>query len=43
MMSLHSPLPRKMMSYVLSSVVCPFEGFKSVGVKAVKTQEMCKL
>ena len=27
----------------LSSVVCPYEGFKSIGVKAIKTQEMCKL
>ena len=27
----------------LSSVVCPYEGFKSMGVKAIKTQEMCKL
>ena len=27
----------------LSSVVCPYEGFKSRGVKVVKTQEMCKL
>ena len=27
----------------LSSVVCPFEGFKSMGVKVIKTQEMCKL
>ena len=25
----------------LSDVVCPFEGFKSMGVKAVKTQEVC--
>ena len=24
----------------LSSVVCPFEGFKSMGVKAIKTQEV---
>ena len=27
----------------LSSVVCPYEGFNSMGVKAIKTQEMCKL
>ena len=27
----------------LFSVVCPYEGFKSMGVKAIKTQEMCKL
>ena len=27
----------------LSSVVCPYEGFKSMGVKAIKTQEMCML
>ena len=27
----------------LSSVVSPYEGFKSIGVKAIKTQEMCKL
>ena len=27
----------------LSSVVCPYEGFKSMGVKTIKTQEMCKL
>ena len=27
----------------LSSVVCPYEGFKSMGVKAIITQEMCKL
>ena len=27
----------------LSSVVCPHEGFKSMGVKVIKTQEMCKL
>ena len=27
----------------LSSMVCQFEGFKSMGVKAVKTQDMCKL
>ena len=27
----------------LSSVVCPYEGFKSMGVKVIKTQEMCKL
>ena len=26
-----------------SSVVCPYEGFKSMGVKVIKTQEMCKL
>ena len=27
----------------LSSMVCPYEGFKSMGVKAIKSQEMCKL
>ena len=27
----------------LSSVVCPYERFKSMGVKAIKTQEMCKI
>ena len=27
----------------LSSVVCPLEGFKGMGVKAIKTQEVCKL
>ena len=27
----------------LSSVVCPYGGFKSMGVKAIETQEMCKL
>ena len=27
----------------LSSVVCPYEGFKSMGVKVIKTQEMGKL
>ena len=27
----------------LYSVVCPYEGFKSMGVKAIKTQEMCML
>ena len=27
----------------LSSVVCTYEGFKSMGVKFIKTQEMCKL
>ena len=27
----------------LSSVVCPYGGFKSMGVKAIKTKEMCKL
>ena len=27
----------------LSSVVCPYEGFKSMGVKVIKTQEMYKL
>ena len=27
----------------LSSMVCPYEGFKSMGVKTIKTQEMCKL
>ena len=27
----------------LSSVVCTYEGFKSIGVKVIKTQEMCKL
>ena len=27
----------------LSSVVCPYEGFKSMGVKVIKTQEMCQL
>ena len=26
-----------------SSVVCPNEGFKSMGVKVITTQEMCKL
>ena len=26
-----------------SSVVCPYEGFKSMGVKVITTQEMCKL
>ena len=25
----------------LSSVVCSYEGFKSMGVKTIKTQEMC--
>ena len=27
----------------LSSVVSPYEGFKSMEVKVIKTQEMCKL
>ena len=27
----------------LSSVVRTYEGFKSMGVKVIKTQEMCKL
>ena len=27
----------------LSSVVYPYEGFKSMGVKVIKIQEMCKL
>ena len=27
----------------LSSMVCPYEGFKSMGVKVINTQEMCKL
>ena len=27
----------------LSSVVCPYEGFKSMGVKVIKTKEMCQL
>ena len=27
----------------LSSVVCPFKWFKSIGVKAIKTKELCKL
>ena len=27
----------------LSSVVWSYEGFKSMGVKVIKTQEMCKL
>ena len=27
----------------LSRVVCPYEGFKSIRVKVIKTQEMCKL
>ena len=27
----------------LSSIICPYEGFKSMGVKTIKTQEMCKL
>ena len=27
----------------LSSMVCSYEGFKSMGVKAIKSQEMCKL
>ena len=27
----------------LSRVVRPFKGFNSMGVKAIKTQEMCKL
>ena len=27
----------------LSSVVYPYEGFKSMGVKVIKTQEMCQL
>ena len=27
----------------LSSVGCPFEGFESMGVKAIKPQEVCKL
>ena len=26
-----------------SSVVCPYEGVKSMGVKVITTQEMCKL
>ena len=39
MMSLHPPQSRNMTSYV----VRPFGGFKSMGVKVIKTQEMCKL
>ena len=27
----------------LSGVVCTFEWFKSIGVKAIKTKELCKL
>ena len=27
----------------LSNVVCRYQGFKSMGVKVIKTQEMCKL
>ena len=27
----------------LSSKVCPFKGFKSVGVKDIKTQDVCML
>ena len=27
----------------VSGVVCPFEGLKNMGVKAIKAQEMCKL
>ena len=27
----------------LFSVVCPFERFKSMGVKAIKSQDMCNL
>ena len=27
----------------LSSMVCPFEWFKRIGVKAIKTKELCKL
>ena len=27
----------------LLGVDCLYEGFKSMGVKAIKTQEMCKL
>ena len=27
----------------LSRVVCPYGGFKSMGVKVIKTQERCKL
>ena len=27
----------------LSNLVCPYGGFKSMGVKAIITQEMCKL
>ena len=26
-----------------SSAVCPLEGFKSMGVKSIKTHEICKL
>ena len=26
-----------------SEVVCPYGGFKSMGVKVIKTQERCKL
>ena len=37
-------IPRFMDFYSeASSMVCPFEGFKSMVVKAIKTQEMCKL
>ena len=36
MMSSHSPMPRKMMSYVLSSVVCPFEGIQRVQKRGSK-------
>ena len=28
---------------MLSSVVCPIKGFKSMGVKVIKTQEVCEL
>ena len=27
----------------LSSVFCPYEGLKNMGVKVIKIQEMCKL
>ena len=27
----------------LSSIVCPFKGFKSMGIKAIKTQKECEL
>ena len=40
-MSMRSKIIKQEVKF--SSVVCPYEGFNSMGVKAIKTQEMCKL
>ena len=40
-MSMRSKIMKQVVK--LFSMVCPLEGFKSMGIKAVKMQEICEL